>query len=378
MFRADMYVLSLAVGIGVLRARGVRASVALARPAALGALLASLPIWAFNAWSHGHALPLNATKNFARPDTSYLARRASHVAADFLAGDTLGEQVGLWLTVIAAAILMLDWLLPRSVRGLVVVPSLALGGLVVQALVMPSLRHQPPPYMIVHGFVAVCPLVVLAWLRPEEGSEDPGLTWATTSYALLYLAMICLVGPEGPNSGGLEMGPRFFIAIYPLAIALAWARVVARGRHGTTALVAWGGTAALLALCSGVLFAQEQRGIRSAMELHAEFQRNVARVPQEAPILLTLWWSGALMPDAMLRRPVFHVFTREQLHTWLRAAARAGIERFYLTADASPVLRDLLAPPFPAGISLEALGRRSSPNGILLQGVALHTSQGSP
>jgi hypothetical protein len=120
--------------------------------------------------------------------------------------------------------------------------------------------------------------------------------------ALLTLVFSVLTAP---SPGGAQHGPRYLLLAYPLLAGCAilalerWVEQPA-SRRRTAGLAA----AAVLIVASAAVQVAGLRNLVVIREQYARLARAMAALPPE-PLVTDLWWFPQVIPDELLRRPVF-------------------------------------------------------------------------
>lgn len=303
------------------------------RAAALvsGLALASAPSWAVNMLLHKHMLPLNAAKNFTHFSLEYLRARTWRFFPDFIAGRGVALEIATVFAILAivAALLLRftrdearapvakTWLFPPILAALAVLAFVGAHTL---------LEMQPAPAAF-HGFLSISPFLLMAAAFHPATSHDPKtgrmLALTTSLYVVLYAASISTATPLGPAGGFLEWGPRFFLPIYPLGIALATAAAPAwlEGTEGVrrTALVA---SLASLVLVGAM---DEATGLRvlGTQTRNRHALRQMLSASNE-PVISDVWWALLTPTGAGADKPMFFAWYFELFRDLVLNARAAG------------------------------------------------------
>jgi hypothetical protein len=189
---------------------------------------------------------------------------------------------------------------------------------------------HPYGYRSVHGLVVIAPLVICAgWLfQPPVGGPSTGggffsraVLLATLAYGAAYVARGWVA------AGGLQWGPRYMLALYPLltaaavaGLAGAWSSV---GRALRTGLVA----AALAAVVIGVGF--QVRGAYAQWETVSAFARagRVLRALPGEALVTRCTWMAMVLPDLYWTG---RVFSLTDFEAWAAQARQADVRTGYV------------------------------------------------
>jgi hypothetical protein len=329
--RAEVYTLIGAIGLATL----VTARPRLPRFVA-GVAIGSVPMWLANLSLTGHAIPLNAARNFSHVSSAFF-QKAGIVRAmtEFL----ILPSVPWERPFIAAATmaLCLALLLHERHRALMpIAASLAvLLGLFAFGSQMRAVDTLPPTC---HGVLQGCALVPFAaGFRPSQcDSPRVGrlLAVAVVAYAPLYLVALCLTSDFGPAGGFSEWGPRFFLPFFPLAVPLAttaWLQVREQSAGaplwdrwvGSTGAVALGFVSLCLAFTGFV-------SLRDFSVRLTEVGRVFASAPGD---LVSDTWSLPLAePLTIVRKPSFWAVDYDAFLAIVNAERMRGIRELTLAS----------------------------------------------
>lgn len=296
--RADTYTLAAAVVVAtalVARAKTPRLLI--------GFVAISLPLWALNARVTGHALPLNAARNFSTVSFQYMRQAgASGAVSEFLF--SAGGGLRVTAVVLTALLVFALLVLPKASRfapALWTASAALVAAVSVGTLFEHSFGAEPFAVPEMHGVVQACPFVLLAaGFRPSHGAEPAlGRLLALTValYAPAYLLALCLTSGLGPAGGFSEWGPRFFLPFFPLAIVLG---ISATRQRRALASAAASFAVVALVLASGASAAMGLYRLWRFTAVKDAAARAQARVP--GALLADAWWLSTLHPKAILGR----------------------------------------------------------------------------
>ncbi len=321
-FRAEVYTLVAAAGMAMLvvaRSHVVRF--------AAGVAGGSIPLWLANVAMTGHALPLNAAKNFSQPTLTHLRESGwGSLVKYFL------EPSPPWarpVAVAAAVAVVLVAAALRRPRDRAAPWVLLLLAIVVSVATLASWPrsigdgHFDAPTC--HGLLQASPIVLLAAaFRPSESNAPvEGRVLATTLvlYAPLYLAAICLTSSLGPAGGFTEWGPRFFLPFFPLAVPLAVV-AVASARASESARPLLGAAAALALVGAWFQLAGVERLRAYALRKEAAGEM-LARAP--GPVVADVWFLPTLAPKTIIEKAAFSPPSYGDFADVLGALRRSGV-----------------------------------------------------
>jgi hypothetical protein len=184
---------------------------------------------------------------------------------------------------------------------------------------------DPEGYRSVHGFVLIAPQVVLAaWLYRSR------TLWRTTPFPRLLLAVcvvysVVYVARAWIPAGGLQWGPRYQLAFYPLLVTAAtiglgleWQSAGRWLRRGTLALF-------LVAVLVGVGY--QVRGLLSARQTRSYYQTSeqaLYRLPSQT-LVTGCPWLTMVMPRLYWTNSVYWAGDETAFGGWVNVARRAGV-----------------------------------------------------
>lgn len=184
---------------------------------------------------------------------------------------------------------------------------------------------KPDGYRSIHGFVLIAPQIVFAaWLyySPSVWRKSPLpalLLGLSLSYALAYVAKAWVA------AGGLQWGPRYMLAFYPLLVAASVAGLAAAWpslrRPMRLSLLA------LFALCVLLGLGYQVRGAYAALETKRYYQQTEQTIHQlhTEKIVTSCPWLGMVMPDLYLNGSVFTINSKATFEEWVAEARRVGV-----------------------------------------------------
>ncbi len=200
-------------------------------------VLALLPLWAFQWFALGHPLG-----HHFRTGSLLDISVAQHVSSRWSVASLLllNTDQNTWLSVaIAAPYVVLLLRCPRTRRCFLgrVIPVLSLIAILTGVVIMARhLQAESPVWWLVHtnGLFATSPILLLAFIRPRQGDNDPDveegagtrerLRRAVWLMVLLYIIVYILLAP-GIHSGGIHWGCRYLLPVFPLLGAMAAATI---------------------------------------------------------------------------------------------------------------------------------------------------------
>jgi hypothetical protein len=319
--------------------------------AAAGFVVGSAPAWAMNHSISGYWLPSNAVKNVPPPSLAYLVKaRVVGLVPHFFVGKTDGLGHNLppaltWSFVLAVLVLVSTYYargVGTRLRSFALVA--ASGTLAVCALVcLDAVRSDR-----FHGWLAMSPVLTLAFLRsPAPLATGPArarrtVALALAAFVLLNMGAVGLTYPEGfAGDGNLEWGPRYWLAVFPLAAVLLAINHDALASAVTTprlAAMVWGALFAVGILFNRVGILRIHRNLVDQAEIRAVLQK-----AGDEPLLTDVYWVSGMVPEAFARRPSFLVRHEypERFPQWLSLAMAHGLSHFAFAS-----FKDAAAHPF--------------------------------
>ncbi len=323
---------------------------------ALGFLPGAAPAWVMNLVVSGRGAPSNAVRNMEPPTFGYLKSEALSIVPHFLTGRPVPPWAS-WLTTLAFAALVGGYLAHRANgrRWPVWVALAATVPLAAASLVEMGATHGD----WFHGWLAMCPVLALGFLVPREppagGSGAQRMVLVTTfAYAaLLVVANALNLTPNGfAAQDNMEWGPRYWLAIFPLAAVLL-------GIHRDALIDAVRACtprravrAASVALSLGLVlvsFAYLRLGwhrIRNTLRGQADV-RAALRAQGDRPLLTDAYMTSPMSAEQWLERPSFFVDARrpEDFAPWLAEASARGLRSFDLASATPPSRHPFLRMP---------------------------------
>lgn len=222
-----------------------------------------------------------------------------------------------------------------------------------------------------HGLLAASPMMILA-LAPagterDAGNGDRWIRAVAIAYAALGGAGLSLMGPD---VGGREWGPRFFLPVYILLAPLAL-RGLRQAYHDTTRTVrpaaAFLGTCLLLVSLS--VQAQGLERIRKET-MHNQEIRDIL-IAEPETVVTDLWWLAGATASMFYAKRIFLAEHELALSSWLGRASEAGVRGFwfvsFLPREGSPLFMRERSWPF----RLEVQEIRRSSAGLLFMRMAI-------
>ncbi len=224
---------------------------------------------------------------------------------------------------------------------------------------------QSEIYRSVHGFVLIAPHVLFAsWLlvRRRAWGDSPFVAFVLAAfgcYGIVYVLRAWIA------AGGLQWGPRYMLALYPLLViaslvglVYAWPSI---GKHLRVGLT----TVYLAGVLVGLGF--EARGLYSTRLTMGFYSQSGQAVRElgEKPIVTECSWLPLVVPDLYWNGNMFNI-NGIPLESWLENARRAGINTFdkveMLSCNTTPldqVQREYAR--VPGGIEIRELSAESKP-----------------
>ena len=315
--------------------------------AVLGFVLGSAPAWAMNLVINGSLAPSNAARNLESPHLGYIAHAHVGLLPHFLVGTSVPPGYA-WATTIAAVVLVAGFHASRHMarRGLVPVVLAAAAALVVASLLdLDATRNDR-----FHGWLAMCPVLVLGCLRAEAPLAPPRaaarrvVALTAAIYGALLLLAIGLTYPDGfAGEGNMEWGPRYWLALFPLMAVLVAVehdalfdavRAVATPRTARALALVFVGALLLV----GVDF--NRMGVLRIRNILTEnaIVRDALLGEGDTPLLTDMYFLSPLAPELFARRPSFLVWAGapDEFSPWLCTAFASGLRSFVLASFAWP------------------------------------------
>jgi hypothetical protein len=234
------------------------------------------------------------------------------------------------------------------------------------AILCGSVLLEPSGYRSVHGFLLIAPGVVAgAWLLARRSTWERSLAPAILLGGVAIFGAV-FVARAWLAAGGLQWGPRYLLALYPLLVAaavaglgLSWSAMPGRLRWAV------GAAYALLTL---VGFGFQVRGALEANQLLSYYAASRQAVERllPGPIATNCTWLAMVAPDLYWSGAVFTVEGPQALAAWKSAAWRAG-QRFYYSVEMDACS---ITP-----LDQVAKGRQANPSGLVVQRIALDGSE---
>lgn len=201
---------------------------------------------------------------------------------------------------------------------------------------------QPSQYQAVHGILLVAPQIIFGiyiLIIPKIWKESPYpalLLSALGCYAAVYIAKAWV------SAGGLQWGPRYLMAIYPLMMIAAIVGLANLNRATKKPLRRWAAAAFLVACLVGLGF--QMRGILTVRTLMGFYARSIPAFAEkrDAPVILT--WEGYAMdvPNLYWQGNVLSLSSNKpNWDLWNNRAREMGLKYYYtadlLTVDNAPL-----------------------------------------
>lgn len=189
---------------------------------------------------------------------------------------------------------------------------------------------QPYGYRSVHGFLLVAPQVVFAiWLYRSRPRGLPAflalvVLAVSLAYGSAYLARGWLA------AGGLQWGPRYLLALYPLTVVAA---LVGLAIHWSTfGRLFRAAVAATFIVGVVVGVGYEARGAYSLYETvqsFAQARRSIDALPA-GPLVTRCTWLDMVIPEVYWSRAIFAVNGQADFEAWSVEARQAGVHSGYM------------------------------------------------
>lgn len=332
-FRAEILLLGGAMALSLLLCR--MKEYPAWRPLGLfvaGLSIPLLPTTAAYYVAFGNLWPLHTGPYTQLGALPYAARVGLPFLAEVVGGldGTLGAVAVSWILALAAGCLMVVGMLrPGRLRL-----SLLVAGLAIAVGGGAYLAFWQRDYRSVHGVLAVAPFAGLAatglGTALREGSPVQRFTFvAAFLYVPLWAVAVGLVNPLGPDSAGLEWGPRFVLTVFPLLAVLSLLSLEYLRRQlspGPAAVVAAG-----FVLLVGLSVAMEGRGLLSLVAAKADIAqaRRAVQAMPERQVVSDLWWLQFAVAGEHRRKEFFYAKDDEELYAWAFAAYGKGVTLFW-------------------------------------------------
>ena len=261
-----------------------------------------------------------------------------------LAAGTLLSVVG----TLAVFVKRLRWAVPVAYLGL--------------AIICGGVLFDQNGNRSVHGFLLIAPQVAGgAWLLASSATWRRSLLPAIVLTDLVLFAAV-FAARGWLAAGGLQYGPRYLLALYPLLVAasLVGLRVAWNGMGGRLGrLVAVTYVALVL-----VGFGYQVRGALGANQVlgYYDASRKAIGPLLPGPIVTGCTWLPMVVPDLYWTGAVFAVPDPRQMSAWDAAAGRAGLKsyvRVEMDACSTTPLDEI------------AELRRKNPGGLIVERISL-------
>jgi hypothetical protein len=191
---------------------------------------------------------------------------------------------------------------------------------------------RPEPYISLHGFLPIAPLIVLAAyvlspVRRQRRYRQLAITIAGGVSAVLGLAAILIfqVSSAGALPTGLEWGNRYLFTLYPIGTVLALGGLYEYRRSARPVWLkrAVIGVAAALLVCGALL---QARGVWMLVESRRLVTTWQAELRGGPPVVTDVWWLPAAMAPLFMSHEVQCVRQADDLEEWVAAAAQHGVD----------------------------------------------------
>ncbi|MGC8880078.1 MAG: glycosyltransferase family 39 protein, partial [Anaerolineae bacterium] len=184
---------------------------------------------------------------------------------------------------------------------------------------------QVEGYRSVHGFVLIAPHVLfVAWLygayTKQRGNPFSLLLLSICAvYGIVYVAQAWI------PAGGLQWGPRYQLAFYPLCVAASLIGLASEWQS----LGTWMKRAAVVLYVASVLvgFGFQVRGLLSAQQTRYYYQLSEQAVQQlpSQTVVTSCSWLTMVMPRLYWNGRIFKVDNEVALGAWVGEARRVGV-----------------------------------------------------
>lgn len=184
---------------------------------------------------------------------------------------------------------------------------------------------QAEGYRSVHGFVLIAPhILFVAWLYGAHAKRRKSL------FSLLLLSICVVYGAvyvarAWIPAGGLQWGPRYQLAFYPLFVAASLIGLASEWNS----LGVWMKRGAVVLYAAGVLtgLGFQVRGLLSAQQTRHYYQLSEQAVQQlpSQTVVTSCSWLTMVMPRLYWNGRIFKVDNEAALGAWVGEARRVGV-----------------------------------------------------
>ena len=334
-FRPEAGLVILGVGIAFLVVNWRRAI-----PYAIGGLLTTVPWLLANLWLTGH--PFSSSIDSVQSLNSFTALKSvgwRFIPYVLFNAPTIGAfDLGDVRLILATVLTGLAFLfgMHRKTFWLALVMSLGVTVICADVLLQPSL------YRSVHGFILICPFVSFSSLvigtRAWQANKK---FWIICGMGLIVY-LIGYVLRAWVSAGGLQWGPRYMLALYPIMIIASVCAIrdwVDQTPSRKRAIIL---ASAGLAVLVGIGF--EIRGYITmvlTMDLY-EKSAITLRTLKDKAIKTECTWMPMVIPDLYWNG---NIFTNTDSDTWRKNLLKTGRNSYLhvtmLACDTDPIDQDL-------------------------------------
>lgn len=260
-------------------------------------------------------------------------------------------------SLVAIALLSPAW---RHCKWVALIAYVGLAGICLSVLL------HPEGYRSVHGFVLIAPHIVFsAWLYASRTAPRDSMFPSALLVVSVTTAIVYLLRAWGA-AGGLQWGPRYLLALYPLLVVASLVGVAAI-RESLSRFIR-GSLLILYAICVLTGVGYQIRGVHAALETMRYYQQTRQAIEQldSLPIVTNCIWLGAVIPDLYWSGSVFALHNAEPLESWTSEARRVGVRSFYLV---EMDLCELIT------LDNVAIRRATNPSGITVERLEVSEAQ---
>lgn len=356
--RAETILFAAALLVGVFTACRARGRWLAPLLAAVGFVAGAAPAWVLNLAASGRGAPSNAVRSMEPPSLGYLKSEPLSVVPSFLTGRPVPQWAS-WLTTLALAALLAGYLAHRSTgrRWPLYVALMAIALLGAASLVEMDATHGD----WFHGWLAMSPVLALGFLVPRkppapDGTDARRMVLVTTlAYGVLLVGANALdLTPNGfAAQDNMEWGPRYWLAIFPLAAVLlgvhrdalldAVRSCMSRRAVGAASLLSLG-----LLLVSLDFIRLGWSRIHNTLLGEADV-RAALRAQGDRPLLTDAYMTSPMSPEQWLQRPSYYVDYAHpaDFAAWIAEASAHGLRSFDLASATPPSRHPFLRSQLP-------------------------------
>ena len=335
-FRQEAGLIILGTGIAVLLINWRRAI-----PYAIGGVVTASTWVLVNLWLTGY--PISPSINSVQSISSFTALTSlgvRFIPYTLFNSPTIGAfDLGDTLLIFVTALAVLAFLFGMYRRTFWLSLCLTIGVTIICAYVL----LQPSLYRSVHGFILICPFVLLSSLVYRSQAWRANREFRIVIGIGLIVYIIGYILRAWASAGGLQWGPRYLLALYPImviAAVLGIQDVVSRLTARQRAVIL---ASAGLAVLVGIGF--EVRGYITMVLTMDLFNRSAAtlRTLKGQPIKTDCIWMPMVIPDLYWSG---NVFKNTDNPEWEKNLKKTGRDSYlHVTMDAcdtDPIDQELL------------------------------------